>query len=209
MQREESPPSFLLCTGSGDAVKVTINPPAASFNGFDLPVGTYRVSVTVSNCAGTATSSLVTVSDAEALDPTIVSCGQLPANGVLDIPKGASAPTVYKPAYTKANGCPVSLVPSDVFCQSCFLGSDGVAEGGLDKCDSSLTAAGVSIGPGQVGRVKWTVRASDQAGHTSARVCAICAEQVAGPGAGPLQALGSGKCPNPFDATTPCVAGKY
>ena len=55
--------------GSGGALTVTLNPPAPAGGMYNLPVGTYPISITVSNCAGSDTcSALVTVSDQELLD---------------------------------------------------------------------------------------------------------------------------------------------
>ena len=195
--------------GSGDPLTYTVTPPADSSGDYNLPVGTYPISVTVSNCAGSATcSTLVTVTDKEALDATKVSCGQLPATGVIDIPKGTTTNLpVYVPSYTKANGCPAEVQASNLYCQNCLLGSDNQADGSLDKCDSSISSAGVVVGANQVGRVKWTVTATDAAGHSAVQDCAICAEQVVG--SGPLQGLGSGKCPSPFNSATTCEAGNY
>ena len=55
--------------GSGGPLTITLTPPAPIGGVYNLPVGTYPVSITVSNCAGTDTcSTLVTVSDQELLD---------------------------------------------------------------------------------------------------------------------------------------------
>ena len=55
--------------GSGGPLSMLLSPPAPSGGVYALPVGTYPVTLTVANCAGTSTcSTLVTVADQEALE---------------------------------------------------------------------------------------------------------------------------------------------
>ena len=55
--------------GSGGALTVTLNPPAPPGGVYTLPVSSYTVTLTVTNCAGTSScSTLVTVADQEVLD---------------------------------------------------------------------------------------------------------------------------------------------
>ena len=60
----------LLCTGS-----------------YNLPVGSYEITLKAADsCAGSDfCTTLVTVADLEALDPALLSCGALPADGVLEV----------------------------------------------------------------------------------------------------------------------------
>ena len=61
--------------GSGGPLTVTLNPPAPAGGAYTLPVGTYPVTLTVANCAGTSScSTLVTVADQEALDVRALLC---------------------------------------------------------------------------------------------------------------------------------------
>lgn len=62
--------------GSGGPLTVTLNPPAPSGGPYTLPVGTYPVTLTVANCAGTSSCrTLLTVADQEALDVRALLCG--------------------------------------------------------------------------------------------------------------------------------------
>ena len=55
--------------GSGGPLSITLNPSAPAGGVYNLPVGTYPISITVSNCAGTDTcSTLLTVTDQEQLE---------------------------------------------------------------------------------------------------------------------------------------------
>ena len=167
---------------------------------YSLPVGTYPITLEAENCAGTAQcTTFVTVTDEESLSSKSLSCGSLPENGVLQT-TSSNGDTIYSPSYAKANGCPVKVLPSNLVCQNCLLGSSNVAEGGLDKCASSISSKGVSISSQQKARVKWTITGSDQAGNIFTQDCAICAQD---------SALLGGKCPSPFSAATACTAGLY
>ena len=54
--------------GSGGPLTVTLNPPAPPGGVYTLPVGSFPITLTVANCAGTSScSTLVTVADQEAL----------------------------------------------------------------------------------------------------------------------------------------------
>lgn len=63
--------------GSGGPLNLALNPAAPASGVYTLPLGTYPITLTVSNCAGTATcSTLVTIADQEALQ---VCAPRLPA----------------------------------------------------------------------------------------------------------------------------------
>ena len=167
---------------------------------YSLPVGTYSITLEAKNCAGTTQcAAFVTITDEEAVSLNSLSCGKLPENGILQT-TASSGDAIYTPSYVKANGCPVTALPSNLVCQNCLLGSSNVAEGGLDKCASSITSKGVTIASQQKARVKWTVTGSDEAGNMLTQDCAICVQD---------SALLGGKCPSPFSATTACTAGLY
>jgi hypothetical protein len=136
---------------------------------------------------------------------TLISCGALPADGVVETPlltKTKNTPlSTYTPAYAKANGCPTTLITDNLSCRNCLLGSPKIQEGDLDHCDSSITAKGVNILPGQVGRVAWTVTVQDQADHEATRDCAVCADH------GDKAFSTFGHCPKPFTTSTACDFG--
>lgn len=54
---------------------------------YNLPAGSYEITLQAADsCTGSGfCTTLVTVADQEALHPALLSCGALPANGVLDI----------------------------------------------------------------------------------------------------------------------------
>ena len=134
-----------------------------------------------------------------------ISCGDLPANGVVETPvlsKSATPMATFKPSYKKANGCPTTLISDNLACRNCLLGLTQQQAGILDHCDSSITAEGVDIGAKQIGRVAWTVTVEDQAGHEAATDCAICADR------GDKATSTLGHCPKPFTTTTPCDFGR-
>ena len=191
--------TFMYFAGSGGAVQYSLDFQAVNGQ-YSLPVGTYPITLEAENCAGTAQcTTFVSVTDGEALDFNSLSCGQLPSNGILQT-TASTGDTVYAASYAKANGCPVKVLPSNLVCQNCLLGSSNVAEGGLDKCASSISSKGVTIGSQQKARVKWTVTGSDAAGNVVTQDCAICVQDST-----PL----GGKCPSPFSATSACTAGFY
>lgn len=190
---------FCIAAGSGGAVQYSLDIQASN-DQYSLPVGTYPITLEAENCAGTAQcTTFVTVTDAETFSSDSLSCGQLPANGILQT-SVSSGDTVYSPSYTKANGCPVKVLPSNLVCQNCLLGSSNVAEGGLDKCASTISSKGVTISSQQKARVKWTVTGTDSAGNILTEDCAVCVQD---------SALLGGKCPSPFSATSACTAGFY
>ena len=62
-------------------------PPPPPGGAYALPVGSYQVTLNASTCGGASSScsTLVTVADQEALSPSRLSCGALPAGGVLEV----------------------------------------------------------------------------------------------------------------------------
>ena len=133
----------------------------------------------------------------------MISCGALPADGVIEAPlltKTKTSPVAtFNPAYTKANGCPTTLISDNLSCHDCLLGSTQQQQGSLDHCDSSITSSGVNVFPEQLGRVAWTVTVEDQAGHEATTDCAICAEH------GDKTFTTLGHWPKPFTSTTSCT----
>ena len=73
-----------------------VKPPQNPGGAYALPLGSYQVTLNASSAcggAGSACSALVTVADQEALSPARLSCGALPAGGVLEVrqpPEGGS-----------------------------------------------------------------------------------------------------------------------
>lgn len=139
------------------------------------------------------------------LQASRISCGALPADGVVETPlltKDKTTPVAtYSPVYTKANGCPTTLITDNLSCHDCLLGSTKQKNGILFPCDSSITSSGVNIFPEQLGRVAWTVTVEDQAGREATTDCAICADH------GDKFFTTLGHCPKPFTTTTSCTFG--
>ena len=135
----------------------------------------------------------------------LISCGALPADGVVETPlltKDKTTPVAtYSPAYAKANGCPTTLFTDNLSCRNCLVGSTKQQGGGLDHCDSSISSKGVNILPEQIGRVAWTVTVEDKAGREAITDCAICADH------GDKAFTTLGHCPKPFTTATPCDFG--
>ena len=135
-----------------------------------------------------------------------LSCGKLPADGVLESPllttsKNTPVAT-YAPSYAKDNGCPTTLSTDNLSCRNCLLGSNNEQQGIFDHCDSAITSKGVDILPGQIGRVAWTATVEDQAGHAATADCAVCVDHSDKP----YTTLGH--CPKPFTTLTLCDFGK-
>lgn len=139
------------------------------------------------------------------MQATKISCGSMPANGIVETPlltKNKATPVAtYSPAYTKANGCPTTLITDNLSCRNCLVGSNKEQQGSWDQCDSSITSKGVNIFPEQIGRVAWTVTVEDQADHEATADCAICADH------GDKTFTTLGHCPKPFTTATPCDFG--
>ena len=136
-----------------------------------------------------------------------ISCGALPADGVVETPKAIKKAeklepvATFSPAYMKANGCPVTLLTDNLSCRNCLLGFDKVQEGSWDHCYSSITSQGVVILPDQIGRVAWTVTVEDQSSHEATADCAVCADHA------DKDFTTVGHCPKPFNAATTCELG--
>ncbi|KAK9844057.1 hypothetical protein WJX81_003112 [Elliptochloris bilobata] len=194
--------------GSGAPLVLTLQPPASlppppAGGSYSLPVGSYEIALKASTCAGTDfCSTLVTVADQEALDPSLLSCGELPANGVLEVPLLVKSKTtnaaVYMPSYAKKNGCPVAFTTDGLACKDCLLDMDKQQAGVLDHCASEITAAGVAVGVKQLGRVSWVDTVTDQAERQLSKDCSVCVDF------GTSNVI---KCPRPYTPTKPCVSG--
>ena len=139
------------------------------------------------------------------LQASKISCGAVPANGILETPlltKDKTTPVAtYSLAYVKTHGCPTTLVIDNLSCRDCLLGTSKEQQGSLDHCDSSINSKGVNVFPEQLGRVAWTVTVQDQANHEATADFAVCADH----GDKPYTTLAH--CPNPFTTATPCDFG--
>lgn len=77
--------------GGGAAPALSVQLPASvpappPGGAYALPAGSYQVTLNASTCGGASScSTLVTVADQEALTPSRLSCGELPAGGVLEV----------------------------------------------------------------------------------------------------------------------------
>ena len=115
----------------------------------------------------------------------------------LSLDKAAVA-AVFKPAYAKKNGCPVAFTTDNLSCKDCLLSSSKQQAGVLDHCASTITAAGVTVGAAQLGRVSWVDTVTDQAERQVSKDCSICVDH------GAKDVI---KCPRPYTFATPCDAG--
>ena len=94
-------------------------PPPPPGGAYALPVGSYQVALNASTCGGASSScsTLVTVADQEALSPSRLSCGALPAGGVLEVrrpPGSRSSECIVTCLHSRCSMLPATLMHSGV-----------------------------------------------------------------------------------------------